>query len=173
MGAITALAYPLSCNVALHTPPLLRYLLLAVLLPVGLISWFLATERSRIWRGALIAIVVTWSASNLVDNVRLIRTTVANPPVSEHRLLADYLIAHRIRYARAIYWDAYMIDFLSRERVITASTDLIRIPEYQDEVEAHAADAVVLQRVPCSGDERVASWCIQPPPRAARATGVR
>jgi hypothetical protein len=47
--------------------------------------------------------------------------------------------------------------------VITASTDIIRIPEYQDEVEAHAAEAPMLQRVPCSGDERVASWCVQRP----------
>jgi len=172
-GTFTALAYPLSCNVALHTPPLLRYLLLATLIPVGLLAWFLSRERSPVWRGGVVAAVLLWSAANLADNVRLIRATVANPPVSEHHVLADYLIAHRIRYARAIYWDAYMVDFLSRERVIAASTDLIRIPEYQDEVEAHAADAVVLQRVPCSGDERVASWCIQPPPRAARAAGVR
>lgn len=165
VGAITALAYPLSCNVTLHAPPLLRYLLLAAVIPVGLTSWVFATDRSPLWRGALAAIVVVWSAANLTDNVRLIRTTVANPPVSEHHVLADYLIAHRIRYARAIYWDAYMLDFLSRERVIVASTDLIRIPEYQEEVEAHAADAVVLQRLPCSGDARVASWCVQAPPR--------
>ncbi len=160
-GAFVALAYPLSCNVALHTPPLLRYLLLALLLPVGLSASFLARERSRAWRGAIIGVMAVWSAANLADNVRLIGRTVADPPVSEQRVLADYLIAHRIRYARAIYWDAYLIDFLSRERVVTASTDIIRIPEYQDEVDAHAADAVMLQRVPCSGDERVASWCIQ------------
>jgi len=162
-GLFTALAYPLSCNVALHTPPLLRYLLLAVLIPIGLGAGFLARERSPLWRGLVIAALLVWSAANLTDNVRLIRAAAADRPVSEHRLLADYLVAHRIRYARAIYWDAYVVDFLSRERVTVASTDIIRIPEYQDEVEAHAADAVMLQRVPCSGDERVASWCVQKP----------
>lgn len=162
-GAFTALAYPLSCNVALHTPPLLRYLLLAVLIPIGLTAWFFARERSPLWRGLVAAALVVWSAANLADNIRLIRTAVADPPVSEHRALADYLVAHRIRYARAIYWDAYVVDFLSRERVTVASTDIIRIPEYQDEVEAHAADAVVLQRMLCSGDEQIASWCVQRP----------
>jgi hypothetical protein len=162
-GMLTALAYPLSCNVALHTPPLLRYLLLALLIPVGAAAGFLARERSPIWRGAVVAALVVWSGVNLADNVALLRLTVADPPVSEHRQLIDYLLAHRIRYTRAIYWDAYMVDFLSRERVIAASTDLIRIPEYQDEVDDHAAESVVLQRVPCSGDERVASWCVQRP----------
>ncbi len=161
-GAFTACAYPLSCNVALHTPPLLRYLLLALLIPVAIVAACLAAQRSPVWRGTVAAAIVVWSTTNLVDNVRLIRTAAADPPLSEHRILADYLVGHGIRYARAIYWDAYMVDFLSRERVIAASTDIIRIPEYQEQVDAHAADAIVLQRVPCSGDERVASWCLQP-----------
>jgi len=160
-GTLTACAYPLSCQVMLHAPPLFRYLLLTLVIPVGIAGSYFASERSIAWRSVGIGVLVFWAGANLSDNVRLLRTTVANPPVSEHRILADYLIAHRIRYARAIYWDAYMVDFLSRERVITASTDIIRIPEYQDEVEAHAADAVMLQRLPCSGSERVASWCIQ------------
>ena len=163
VGTFTALAYPLSCNVALHTPPLLRYLLLVILIPVGLAAWFFAREPSVLWRTLVAALLVVWSSANLLDNVRLIRASVADPPVSEHRQLVDYLLAHHVRYARAIYWDAYMVDFLSRERVITASTDIIRIQEYQDEVDAHAADAVTLQRLPCSGDERVASWCVQRP----------
>jgi hypothetical protein len=162
-GTLTALAYPLSCNVTLHTPPLLRYLLLALLIPVGVAAWFLSRERSPLWRAVVVAALLVWSGVNLADNVALLRVTVANPPVSEHRQLIDYLLAHHIRYTRAIYWDAYMVDFLSRERVVAASTDLIRIQEYQDEVDDHAAESVVLQRVPCSGDERVASWCVQRP----------
>jgi hypothetical protein len=163
VGVFTACAYPLSCNVALHTPPLLRYLLLALFIPVGLAAVYLSRERSAAWRGAIVAILVVWAANNFADNVRLIQMARADPPLSEHRALTDYLLAHHIRYARAIYWDAYVVDFLSRERVIVASTDLIRIPEYQEEVDAHAADVVMLQRMPCSGDERVASWCIQKP----------
>ena len=76
--------------------------------------------------------------------------------------LADYLVSHQIRYARAIYWDAYAVDFLARERVIVASVDLIRIPDYQRQVDDNAASAYNLPRIPCVGD-RVASWCIQRP----------
>jgi len=86
---------------------------------------------------------------------------MVEPPGSEHRVLADYLVAHRIRYARAIYWDAYVIDFLTRERVITASVDIVRIPEYQKEVDLHGDAAVNLARLPCQGQERVASWCVE------------
>ena len=163
VGVCTAAAYPLSCQVALHAPPLLRYLLLALLIPIGLAGAFFAREPSRPLRAIAIAAMVFWSGANLLDHVRVIQAARLDPPFSEHRALVNYLLAHRIRYAHAIYWDAYVVDFLSRERVITASTDVIRIPEYQDEVEAHATEAVMLQRMPCSGNERVASWCVQRP----------
>ena len=83
------------------------------------------------------------------------------PPPNEHRVLADYLVDHQIKYARAIYWDAYAVDFLSREQVIVASSDIIRIPEYQRTVDEHAAEAVRLSRLPCSGGATVASWCVE------------
>ena len=35
-GAFTVCAYPLSCNVAYGAPPVLRYLLFGLLIPVGL-----------------------------------------------------------------------------------------------------------------------------------------
>ena len=57
---------------------------------------------------------------------------------------------------------AYAIDFLSRERVIVASADLVRIPDYQQRVDEHGVSAYNLPRIPCRG-EQVASWCIQPP----------
>jgi hypothetical protein len=78
-------------------------------------------------------------------------------------VLGDYLVNHRIRYARAIYWDAYVLDFLTRERVIAASVDVIRIDDYQRQVDEHAANAVLLERLPCEGGVRVASWCVKGP----------
>jgi hypothetical protein len=99
---------------------------------------------------------------NLADTVRLLRASIVDPPVSEHRMLADYLVTHRIRYARATYWDAYVVDFLSRERVIVASFDVSRIPDYQRQVDEHDRDAAVLERQPCEGGQRVASWCVKP-----------
>ncbi len=163
VGFFTATVYPLSCNVALHAAPLFRYLLLALFLPVGLAAAFLQRESSPRLRVVVVSISSIWAAANLWDNVRVVRESIANPPVSEHRILVDYLLQQRIRYARAIYWDAYVVDFLSGERVIAASVDIIRIPEYQKQVDEHADAAVYLERLPCDAPRRVASWCIAGP----------
>jgi hypothetical protein len=163
VGFFTTCAYPLSCNVMLGAPPLLRYLLLALLLPIGLFAAFMQREQSRALRTIAVSVFVLWGAANLWDNARLIREALHDPPGSEHRALTDYLLEQRIRYARAIYWDAYVVDFLSGERVIVASVDTFRIPEYQKRVEEHADAAVNLERIPCDGPRRVASWCVTGP----------
>jgi len=161
VGLFTAGAYPLSCHVTYGGPPILRYLLFGLLIPVGLFATYAACEPSRRFRSVATAAFVLWGAANLVDNVRLIALTARTPPLAEHRVLTDYLLSRQVRYTSAIYWDAYIVSFLSRERIIVASNDVIRIPEYQKEVEAHAADAVNLQRQPCTGFATVASWCLQ------------
>ena len=161
VGVFAACAYPLSCHVVFEYAPILRYLLLALLLPVGLFAAFIGREPSRTLRTLIAAVFVLWAALNLFDNARLVVSTVRNPPVSEHRVLTDYLMSHHIRYASASYWDAYVVDFMSQERVIVSSSDIIRIPEYQEQVDAHAKDAVNLARQPCSGYDAIASWCVQ------------
>jgi hypothetical protein len=98
---------------------------------------------------------------NGADQIGLMLATARTPPLAEHRVLTDYLLAHQIRYATANYWDAYIVTFLSHERVIVASNDVVRIPAYQKEVEAHGGDAVNLARQPCRGFATVASWCLQ------------
>jgi hypothetical protein len=161
VGVFAAGAYPLSCNVGDIDAPILRYLLLALLLPVGCFAAFMHQETSHAWRSAMTAAFVLWAGVNLVDNVRLIHAVAAEPPLNEHRALADYLVSHQIRYARAVYWDAYIVDFMTRERVIVESVDVVRIPEYRKRVDEHAAAAVNLARAPCAGAERIASWCVQ------------
>jgi hypothetical protein len=163
IGVFTAAAYPLSCNIIPGQPPLLRYILLVLLLPIGIFGAYMSRERSRLLRAAAPAVFALWAAANLAGNVTLIRTSVNEPPSNEHREIADYLVSHQIRYARAIYWDAYAIDFLARERVIVASVDLVRILDYQRRVDENDAHAYNLPRVPCTGGPQVASWCVQPP----------
>jgi hypothetical protein len=165
VGVFTAAAYPLSCNIVPGQPPLLRYILLGLLLPIGAFGAFMSRERSRALRAIAPIVFAAWGAANLAGNITLIRASVTEPPSNEHRVIADYLVNHGIRYGRAIYWDAYAIDFLARERVIVASVDLVRIQSYQKQVDEHDAFAVNLPRVPCSGGPQVASWCIQPPAR--------
>jgi hypothetical protein len=161
IGLFTAAAYPLSCNVVLGGPPVLRYLLLGVLLPIGIAATFFQRERSARLRAAGAALFMLWAGANLFDHARLVRATVAQPPLNEHRVLADFLVEQRIRYARAMYWDAYIVDFLSRERVVVTAWDVMRIEDYQRQVEDHAADAWLLERLPCEGGVRIASWCVK------------
>ena len=55
------------------------------------------------------------------------------------------------------------MDFFARERVILASTDVVRIPEYQATVDQHATSAVLVERTPCTSGPVFASWCIEDP----------
>jgi hypothetical protein len=161
IGVCAVCAYPLSCAVVPGLPPLLRYLLLGLLIPVGCFAAFMRRETSRPLRMAVTSVFVLWAAANALDNVRLVRASANEAPPNEHRVLADYLISHQIQYARAIYWDAYALDFLSQERVIVASSDIIRIPEYQQRVEGARGPIANLVRLPCEGGDKVASWCVQ------------
>jgi hypothetical protein len=161
VGVFTAAAYPLSCQVALHGTPLLRYLVFVIFVPVGLCATFMTRERIAALRVAAAVVFVAWTSMNVVDHTRVIRQAIAQPPRSLHRELADFLTTHGIRYARAIYWDAYITDFLARERVIVASVDITRYPEYERVVAAHSAVAVNLERQPCEGGAAVAAWCVK------------
>jgi hypothetical protein len=77
--------------------------------------------------------------------------------------MADYLVSKRIRYGRAVYWDAYVLTFLSRERAIITPDEVIRISSYQALVDQHDPVAVRLTRQPCDGAVRVAAWCVYDP----------
>lgn len=160
VGATAAIAYPFACDVQPGLPGIIRYVLLVLLLPVGVLALYLKHEPSKPLRAVVASAIVVWSAFNLVDNVRVLRE-YANPPAFNRRQLADYLVAHNIKYSRADYWDAYIVDFLSRERVFVASTWKIRVREYQREVEEHANVAADIVRMPCSGGTRLGPWCIQ------------
>ena len=143
--------------------PLLRYFLFGLLLPVGVFGTFFLMERARSWRMAAICAVAVWAAPTLGDNVRVFREYRVHPPESKFRALADYLTGHGIDYGRAQYWDCYIVDFLSRERVILASTGKVRIPAYQTAVDQHETSAVSVKREPCTGGTVFTSWCIDDP----------
>ena len=108
-------------------------------------------------------VFVLWGTANLVDNLRVIRDAYVNPQPNPHAELTEFLLTHQIRYARADYWDAYVVDFLSRERVIVGSFGPARIPDYERRVDEHRDAAVLIERMPCEGQVRVAQWCIPAP----------
>ena len=61
-----------------------------------------------------------------------------------------------LRWA-AGYWHAYVIAFLTGERVRVASNDLVRIQEYQDLFIEQLSRAVMISERPCPDGEAVAS----------------
>jgi hypothetical protein len=160
VGCCALAAYTLTCAFA-H--PVVRYFSLGLLLPIGCVAAFVAVEPSARVRTAAIAVFVLWGTANLADNVRVIRDAYVNPQLNPHAELTEFLLSHQIRYARADYWDAYVVDFLSRERVIVASNGPARIPDYERRVDEHRDAAVRIERMPCEGQIRVARWCIQLP----------
>jgi hypothetical protein len=162
VGCGALAGYAMTCSY-IYPLPVVRYLNLAILLPIGCFAAFMAWEPSTRLRRAVIVVFVLWGAANLVDNVRTIREAYVNPQPDPHRELTDFLLSHQIRYARAGYWDAYVVDFLSRERVLVGSEGPSRIPEYETQVDEHRDAAVHIERQPCKGQLSVANWCVQLP----------
>lgn len=163
IGVLAIAAYGLNSGTDPAHPPIVRYLLFALLLPVAALAAFFFREPRRQLRIAVAALVCVWAVFTTADNARLLRTYVVSPPPHPHREVADYLVEHRMRFGRAGYWDAYAVTFLARERVILASTQKVRISAYQASVEENAWHAVVLRRLPCDASTRVAAWCIEDP----------
>ena len=154
------LLYGLNGGIAIGAPAVLRYVLFAPLLPVALLGAYFMIDRSPRWPAAAAAAIAAWAGCNVVDNARMLQEFARTPPPRHHRVLADYLTANGIRYARGRYWDAYVVTFLSGEQVKVASTDTVRVSAYQAEVAAHSSEAVTLQRQPCDASIKLASWCV-------------
>ena len=158
VGCLAFAAYTVTCAFAY---PIVRYFSLGLLLPIGCFAAFVARETSARLRTTAIVVFVVWGTANLIDNVRVVRDAYVNPRPNPHAELTEFLLSHQIRYARASYWDAYVVDFLSRERVIVGSYGPARIPDYERRVDEHRDAAVGIERMPCAGQLRVAQWCIQ------------
>ena len=102
------------------------------------------------------AVVIGWSAVSALDTARLYARFAGGPP-SDFRILADALVARGARSAYAGYWTAYVTTFVSGERVRIASTDVVRITEYQ-ELASSTPGVLVVRDEPCAGGEKVARW---------------
>ena len=163
IGVQAALAYPLSCEIVPGVPGVLRYALLVLLLPIACFTWFVTREHARGTAAAVVCAFVLCAAINVRDHANVLLEYRTDPPPNKFRGLSDYLVAHQIKYARAPYWDSYIVDFMSDEQAIVASTGKVRIDEYQRRVDQHRDIAVDIRRVPCSGDIRFDAWCISVP----------
>jgi hypothetical protein len=127
-----------------------------ILVPIGLVGVLLSLDSHRRVRAVAIAAVLAWASVSLADTARLyLRYTNAEP--DELRVLADALVARDVRTADAPYWTAYAVTFLTGERVKVASTDFVRITEYQAAAAADP-DAIHVREQPCELGEQVARW---------------
>jgi hypothetical protein len=139
-------------------PLTLRYALLAVFAPIGILALHLTLEGRWLWRGLSMGMMIVWLAVSVRAHVDLARHYVLDSRPSEYRLLADELVARDVRYVKADYWAAYMVSFLSDEQVSATATDYMRIVEYDREVASHHDRAILISRQPCNVGERFRHW---------------
>jgi hypothetical protein len=136
----------------------IRYLLLALLLPIGLVAALLSMETARTIRGAAAALVIGWAVVASVDNAAYIRRYASGGEPNLMRDLADALAARHVDVVEADYWRAYKLTFLTREHIVAASTDFVRIAEYQTKAAAAGDQLRRVQSQSCAGGEHVASF---------------
>jgi hypothetical protein len=140
---------------------LVRYTLLTVYFPVGLLAAVFSVA-SHVRLRIVVVLVAVWGGVSLADNVRLLAGWARGSPSNGHRELANLLEAQGVRYAIAPYWTAYHLDFLTQERIAVASSDKVRITEYQRIVREHEAESVqIVEDASCLPEgARFRRWCL-------------
>jgi hypothetical protein len=140
-----------------------RYILLALLLPVGAVAVSLAARPARIFQLCAVAVVALWSLLSAADHLTHARRYASGSEPNELRSLIDGLVERGITVAEAPYWRAYKITFMADERVVVASTDFVRIQTYR-RLANQAGDTLArLQEVPCRAEEatdRIGRWYV-------------
>jgi len=148
----------------------MRYMLLSVFIPAGALVLALERERGWIARAAVIGICAVWFGVLVAGHVAVLRGFIAAPPVGSYRQLANYLVAHDIRYIETDYWIGYHVAFLTGERV-RASTDFDRILDHQLAVSANRDKAWTVWRRDgqCANSTRVGALYVCAPGTARSA----
>ena len=145
-------------------PGNLRYILLALLVPVGAATLALERERRPFVRAAVAAVLIGWAGVCAANHFVFWRGLMASPPPEEYRQLTEHLLARGIRFVVTDYWTGYHVAFLSGERV-KPLTGFDRVAEYALEVTANRDRAVEVRRLGdgrCSGGVEIAEWYVCP-----------
>jgi hypothetical protein len=137
---------------------LVRYFLLVLYVPVGATAVWLALEPRAWVRRALVAAIALWAAGTAVDNARFAVPFVTGRAPNDLRPIADALVARNVQVAEATYWRAYKITFVARERVKVASSDYVRIDEYQRLANEQKDGVLRIEEQPCPSGEPVGGW---------------
>jgi len=142
-----------------------RYVLLGILIPLGLTASLLVLEPVRAVRRGATALIVLWAFLIARDHLAVAAAYSRAPSTNSARLVAEQLIADGVHVARAGYWRAYVITFVSGERVHVASEELPRIQLYQDEFANSRAPGTLISDYPCAGGRSVGELYICQQPR--------
>jgi len=137
--------------------PVRRYMLLSLFIPVGLTALWLNSEKQPRGRQAVIAIVLAWAMVSGFDNGSMFYRFASGQVPDPMGEIVSALEARGVPVAEAPYWRAYKLTFLTGERIKVASTDVVRIAEYQT-LAKNAPALVRLQETACEGGQRVAGW---------------
>ena len=143
IGVTVLMAFSL---VRTPTEGTLRYVLMLLFVPMGLVATLLSIEPRRVVRLAVCALVGLWMIGSAADHLAYSRRYLAGEP-NDVRLLADGLVAKGVTVARAPYWIAYKLTYMTREQLKVASTDVVRIEEYQTLADAAGAAIPEIRRV--------------------------
>ena len=146
-------------------PMLIRYVLLTLCLWIGLTAFAWKTPALRPWIALVIVII---GFCNLRDHVRVAREYLRDPPQSENEQIARELVRRDVKYARADFWIAYVVAFLTDERVIASPCRGCgeRMGRYLDLLKEHRDEVVTVQREPCrNAGKPVQGYYLCPPKR--------
>lgn len=145
--ALVALAF--SGREMAHDTLLIRYLFILGLLPAALGASILAGDPSRAIRLTTLAALAWLAAANGLANAKYYRA------LSDARLpdplgaVATFLDEQGVTTGIAPYWVSYNLTFRTGAKVHVASSELVRIPAYQEEYHAHRDRAVRIDMGPC------------------------
>lgn len=155
VGAAAIGVYVLSRPAGLLVP---RYLLLSLFLPIGIVALHQAVEPRRLFRQLAVGLLALWACGSAWDHLRQVDRYVVRGEPNETRELITALEQRGVSVARAGYWIAYKVSFLSAERVRIASDDVVRVTSYQRLADAAGDSLVRIQTEPCAGGEQIEVW---------------
>jgi hypothetical protein len=136
-----------------------------VLGAVGLAGWYLRVERSRAVLAVWVVCCSAIFAISIAGHARLLAEyATGRQPIPLKQDLIRELDARNIHYAYADYWTSYYVSFMTRERIIVASDEIVKVRTYNRLVDAHRDEAIRISRRPCPNGQQLTSafWSCKP-----------
>jgi hypothetical protein len=109
------------------------------------------------------AVLGVWVLSTGLDHWHQAERYLSGREVDPLAPVVTGLLEGNVRVAQAGYWRAYKLTFLTGERVVVASTDVVRIASYQEAAAREGAALRELRENPCPGGRPIGGWYLCAP----------